>query len=233
MPKLILSPVGTSLLTNNIEPNFKSELYKFANKKENEISEELLSKLQSVEKNIKQELNKDSIFYLKKTSAELNGILGIYQNSWHNAKNDMHFLLATDTYQGRLAAGLLKDYLTQKTQSAELIIPENLNTKTKEDFKTGIRDLLKWCDEVLPEYKEAGYEIIFNLTGGFKSLQGYLNTIAMFYADSISYIFEGEDELITIPKLPIKIESEEFERNASVYLQLGQTEKGIDKEKLL
>src|SRR5690606_36506474 len=161
-----------------------------------------------------------------------NGILRIYHDNWNNGKKDIHFLLATDTYQGKVTADLLQGFLTQKTQSAEIIIPKNLNTKTREDFKSGIRDLLKWCDAVLPGYKEAGYEIIFNLTGGFKSLQGYLNTIGMFYADSISYIFEGENELITIPKLPVKIETEEFERNADIYLQLAQTGIGLEREKI-
>src|SRR5699024_7664299 len=128
------------------------------------------------------------------------GILGIYENNWNKCEKDIHFLLATDTYQGKLTAELLKEFLSRKVQSAQVIVPKNLNTKTKEDFKAGIRDLLKWCEDVLPGYKDAGYEIIFNLTGGFKSLQGYLNTIGMFYADSISYIFEGADELISIPK---------------------------------
>ncbi len=40
-------------------------------------------------------------------------------------------------------------------------------------------------------------------------MQGYLNTIGMFYADEILYIFEGKGaELITIPRLPIIADSE-------------------------
>lgn len=232
MPKLILSPVGTSLLTNHLEPQFRSELYKYSNNQKNEISENILSQLESSQEKIREKIADNTIPNLKKISAELNGILGIYQDNWNNGKNDIHFLLATDTFQGRLTAGLLQEFLSEKVQTSEVITPERLNTKTKEDFKTGIRDLLKWCDKTLPGYKESGYEIIFNLTGGFKSLQGYLNTIGMFYADSISYIFEGENELITIPKLPVKIETEEFARNASIYLQLAQTESGIQKHKL-
>ncbi|MEC4867493.1 MAG: hypothetical protein SAJ11_15575, partial [Jaaginema sp. PMC 1078.18] len=45
------------------------------------------------------------------------------------------------------------------------------------------------------------------LVGSFKSLQGYLNTIGMFYADEIIYIFEGQgSEVITIPRLPISVD---------------------------
>lgn len=232
MPRLILSPVGTSVLTNNLEPEFRKELNKYSNKQEGQIPKAVLSKLQNTETIIQQKLDENTISSLKKMSAELNGILGIYRDNWNNGKKDIHFLLATDTYQGKVTADLIQGFLAQKTQSAEVITPKKLNTKTRENFKSGIRDLLKWCDAVLPGYKEAGYEIIFNLTGGFKSLQGYLNTIGMFYADSISYIFEGENELITIPKLPVKIETEEFERNADIYLQLAQTGIGLEREKI-
>ncbi|MBK8043622.1 MAG: hypothetical protein IPK21_13770 [Haliscomenobacter sp.] len=95
-----------------------------------------------------------------------------------------------------------------------------------------IKDLLKWCDETLPGYRTAGYEIIFNLTGGFKSLQGYLNTIGMFYADRIVYIFESGQEVIAIPKLPVKLEMGIFYEQASIFLQLSQTSDGFPGDKL-
>lgn len=232
MPRLILSPVGTSVLTNNLEPGFRKELNKYSNKQEGQIPKAVLLKLQSSKAILQQKLNKNTISSLREMSAEFNGIMGIYQDNWNNGKKDIHYLLATDTYQGKVAAELLQGFLAQKTQTAEVITPKNLNTESKENFKSGIRDLLKWCEAVLPGYKESGYEIIFNLTGGFKSLQGYLNTIGMFYANAISYIFEGENELITIPKLPVKIETEEFERNADIYLQLAHTQIGIERKRI-
>lgn len=78
--------------------------------------------------------------------------------------------------------------------------------------------MLKWLDNDkglnIESYKECQYEVIFNLTGGFKSLQGYLNTIGMFYADKLVYIFEAGNELIEIPQLPIKLDSQVFRNNA-------------------
>lgn len=73
---------------------------------------------------------------------------------------------------------------------------------------------------------------MFNLTGGFKSLQGYLNTVGMFYADEIIYIFEKGGELISIPRLPIKIETGLFKEYATIFLQLSQTNVGISKNEL-
>ena len=43
----------------------------------------------------------------------------------------------------------------------------------------------------MPGYRQSHYRVVFNLVGGFKSLQGYMNTLGMFYADEIIYIFEA------------------------------------------
>jgi hypothetical protein len=64
-----------------------------------------------------------------------------------------------------------------------------------------------WLQQQIPPLR-SNYKITFNLVGSFKSLQGYLNTIGMFYADEIIYIFEGENsELIIIPRLPITVDT--------------------------
>lgn len=49
-------------------------------------------------------------------------------------------------------------------------------------------DLAQWCATELVAYRENGYRILFNLTGGFKSIQGFLQSLAMFYADESIYI---------------------------------------------
>ena len=60
----------------------------------------------------------------------------------------------------------------------------------------------------MPWRRDSGYRVIFNLVGGFKSLQGYMNTFGAFYADEVIYIFEAETaDLITIPRLPIQIDT--------------------------
>lgn len=60
----------------------------------------------------------------------------------------------------------------------------------------------------MPWRREVGYRVIFNLVGGFKSLQGYMNTFGAFYADEVIYIFESPTaDLIKIPRLPIQIDT--------------------------
>ncbi len=161
----------------------------------------------------------------------LNSLLTFYEKGFKGNNQDIHVLVSTDTFLGKTTSKLIEDFLSPYFTVVS-VTPHKLNTKNKLDFQSGIRDLLRWCDETLNGYKESGYEIIFNLTGGFKSLQGYLNTIGMFYADKIIYIFESSPELITIPKLPINIDKQVFKEKADLFLQLSQTRKGIEESKL-
>src|SRR5699024_748164 len=58
---------------------------------------------------------------------------------------------------------------------------------------------------IIEGYCNQEYYIVFNLTGGFKSVQGFLQTLAMFYADEAIYIFETGTELLRIPRLPLQM----------------------------
>ena len=172
-------------------------------------------------------MKKADITKLRKSSAELNGIIGLYDEQLPEESDDIHFLIATETYQGQVAAEVLQKFLNKHFPTVQVFTPSGLNTADKSSFEQGIKDLLKWCDETLPGYRHSGTEIIFNLTGGFKSLQGYLNTIGMFYADRITYIFETGKEVINIPRLPIHLEEKLFENYAGQFLQLSQSSDGV------
>ena len=69
--------------------------------------------------------------------------------------------------------------------------------------------MIGWCEENLQHFRDQ-YYIIFNLTGAFKSLQGYMNIAGMFYADEIVYIFETGSSLLRIPRLPIRVDDKEL-----------------------
>lgn len=232
MPRLILSPIGTSLFTNKCSGDKRIEMGMHANDSEKELPQSLKEYLTSLGVAIREELPRMDTHALRKSSAELNSLLGIYKKGWTGNKRDIHFLIATDTYQGRATASVIQDYLKRTFDAVEVIIPPHLNTRSKANFRDGIKWLLEWCDKTLEGYKLSEYEIIFNLTGGFKSLQGYLNTIGMFYADKITYIFERSEELIYIPRLPIEIDIDLFEENASLFLQLHHTGEGIEGKRI-
>ncbi len=223
--RIIISTIGTSLLTNQIRGNNEAWqiISQNANYTKKEYDKETLDFVEKLKNEIYGKLvNLDNI-NLRKSSAELNGILGFYKENLSDANEDIHFLITTDTYQGKIAGEIVQTFLNNSgINNVQIITIKYLSTKSKKDFSSGIKELLKWFDETMPGYKDDGYEIVFNLTGGFKSLQGYLNTIGMFYADKIIYIFESENELIEIPKLPIQIQTDLFEQNLSIFIQLAQ-----------
>ena len=158
-----------------------------------------------------QKLINDDIDEIRTTSAELNGIYGLYRDQLNQGNQDIHWLITTDTAQGQVSAELIRDFLRDNhVVVLDINTPTGLSTDSTENFTHGIDELLKSFDEIIPHYQQSGYQICFNLVGGFKALQGYANTIGMFYqADEIIYIFEGsskEKGVITIPRLPIQVD---------------------------
>ncbi|WP_414621584.1 CRISPR-associated protein [Calothrix sp. CCY 0018] len=219
MRRVIVSTIGTSLLTNQInranpeEKDWYSQLRDAANLNENDTPEIVKKIISILEERANVKLDNVNIPQIRRASAELNGIYGVYQEDLSKGKEDYHFLIATDTIQGTTTAQIVETFLRkQGLTNTSIYAPSGLSTASTETFSVGIDDLIVWLQETIPPLRESKYKICFNLVGSFKSLQGYLNTIGMFYADEIIYIFEGEkSDLITIPRLPISVDTSLFE----------------------
>ncbi len=215
MRKVILSTIGTSLLTNQInranpdEKDWYSHLRDTANFNEKETPKNVKDIIATLQQRADTQLSSAKIPQIRRASAELNGIYGIYQEDLSQGKEDFHFLIATDTIQGKTTAQIVEAFLRkQGLTNTSIYAPSGLSTASTEAFSSGIDALIVWLQETIPPLKESKYKICFNLVGSFKSLQGYLNTIGMFYADEIIYIFEGDkSDLITIPRLPISVDT--------------------------
>ena len=174
-----------------------------------------------------EKLAEAKIAQIRRASAELNGIYGVYQEDLSKGREDIHFLIATDTIQGKTTAEIVENFLKEQgIYNTSVQAPKGLSTASTEDFSLGIDDLIVWLQDTIPPLKASQYKVIFNLVGSFKSLQGYLNTIGMFYADEIIYIFEGEkSDLITIPRLPIAVDTSLIKPHT---LQLALIEAGVE-----
>lgn len=222
----IVSTVGTSLLSNAIKSKPKDVghiLNETANLKEEELKPEYKKVLLDLKEEVQQKLlSASSTQEARRLSAELNGILGYYDNQKPDV-NDIHYLISTDTFQGRLTAQLVKEYLHQQgVKMVEIFTPSGLSTANTQSFSRGIKEIIKWCDETVEGFRGRGYRVVFNLVGGFKSLQGFMNTLGMFYADEIIYIFEASTaDLIRIPRLPVRMEIESVLREkASLFAMM-------------
>ncbi len=118
----------------------------------------------------------------------------------------MHYLIATDTALGRQAAEVIGAFLRENGLIVNIYVPDDLSTATPVVFSRGMKELIRWCEDTLPGYRNSGYRVVFNLTAAFKSLQGYLNIMGMFYADEMVYIFETGSRLLSIPPLPLEVD---------------------------
>lgn len=223
--RLVISTVGTSLLTNQINSNKKSQSDWYSCLQDNaNLTDKNLEKGSDIDKIIKSlkqsaetKLNEVNTIGIKEASAELNGIYGLYNDQLENGKLDHHVLITTDTAQGQVTANIVEKFLRARKISVEVYTPEKLSTADNKVFNQGIDNLLDWLDRRVKEDKEKNYEIYFNLVGGFKALQGCMNTMGMFYADKIIYVFEGvPSNLITIPRLPITVDYSRLKDHVSI-----------------
>ena len=212
MPHLIISTVGTSLLTNFAARHLGGEavilLRDTANYRERELTVEKRNDIDTIATKVKVQLKSAAIEELRRLSAELNGIYTYYGQEVYSSghlKADHHVLIATDTYQALQTARLVDDQLRRTGfNSIEIMAPQGLSARDCGSFTNGVNEIVRWCELTLPGYRQQQYHIVFNLIGGFKSLQGYMNTLGMFYADEIIYIFEAPSAgLIRIPRLPV------------------------------
>jgi len=220
-PTLFVSPVGTSLLTNAAPLELSRVLRETANLKEGEIDSASRQLILLRANEIEEKIRTSDVKGICRLSAELNGIY-----SYHEVKpldrKDIHFLIASDTFQGALTADIVRRHLEEKSASVTILQQSNLSTRDHNTFSSAIKELLKSLAEIVPEYSEQGYKVVFNLVGGFKSVQGYLNTVGMLYADEIIYIFEAESSaLIRIPRLPLQVDNKVMKENASLFARLA------------
>ncbi|RRR76899.1 MAG: CRISPR-associated protein [Candidatus Viridilinea halotolerans] len=204
--RLVLSTVGISLLLQHAETDERGILNQSANL---QTMPEHETMLKTIMERARTTLQSSNLRLIRRRSAELNGLYALYQGQLSSNRHDIHLLVSSDTVLGQACVNLVADHLRGHNLIAQPIIPKKLTTATSDAFESGIKDLIHQCAEIIPGYTEQGYEVVFNLVGGFKALQGYLNTIGMFYADSILYLFENDDaEPLFIPRLPISIDRE-------------------------
>lgn len=209
MPNFILSTCGTSLFTNGISNELRSEFFQYANKKDwSEIPQDAVLRLQQCAELQKQKLLQADPSLVKKLSAELNSLLS-WQKDQNFDQQDMHVLLATDTVLGQTTAIMIQEWLQAQGNNVVIMSASGLNTASLQSFRESLSELTAKLIEQVTSFKESGYDIIFNLAGGFKSLNGFLQAFSTIYADETFYIFESSSEVLSIPKLPFRFDAEQ------------------------
>ena len=221
-PVLLLSTCGISVLTNKATEEKRSWLNSITNKTmlnhadSRRLNEHVAERLES--------LRHADAAVRGKLSAELNGIVEVLKR-WPSSRVQ-HLLVHTDTAVGKAAAKLVKEALEEGSEQVQFLSAAGLRTDDLASFRDALSDLTSQIEQWIPTHKEQGWATIFNLTGGFKSLNGYLQALGMLYADRCVFLFEGAHELMEIPRLPVRLADEdEVRRHSALFrrLALGYT----------
>lgn len=225
MRHLILSPCGTSIFTNKASQEMRGLLNKHANAiSPADIPPAELNSLNSYIQTAVDDLRaQTSLQELAQQSAELAALVAFYEGQLNSgAGKDQHILLATDTWLSEQAAIAVEQVLQNFGYSTEVKRHKNLRTNDLEGFRAASSALVEWAYSVLPGYRDSGYRIIFNLTGGFKAVQGFLQTLGTILADECVYLYERSNQLIRIPRLPISMQADEhIRKHLSTMRRLG------------
>lgn len=207
-PNIIVSTCGTSLLTNEVESELRKILTRFANQsKAEDVPLEHRQRIQRhVDARYEELIEETDLKRLMDLSAELNGVFRWYGGN-PRITSDQHVLLATDTWLGESTAVILADVIKRYGHQVEIKRVPDLRTDDPDRFRWAMSELVAWCAETLRGYRDAGYRVVFNLTGGFKSVQGFMQALGMIYADESVYVFERTEQLLRLPRLPVQLDS--------------------------
>jgi CRISPR/Cas system-associated protein Csm6 len=235
--KRIITTVGTSLLTNALGTNTSRNLG-FKRTKGLRFNESENRKHQIDE--IKRALKK----YIERTdasvSAEIDSIIKIANE--YKEECDV-YLIATDTIQSPICAEYIQKWFEQKNtafistihfrNSAEFII-EDLQVKEKQAFeRKGLTNLFDKINAIAGEYWD---NIVFNITGGYKSLIPFMSITAQINNVLTYYNFqETKDDhfdLLKIPNIPINVDYALFDKYWEEIEKIATTGEIIDNYQL-
>lgn len=224
---LVLSTCGTSVLTNAAASETQRWLTEIANKPMLDGAD--AKRLQDRIAECADRLWKGDVAERRKLSAELNGI-GAVLDRW-TPRRIQHLLIHTDTVTGRAAADLVAAVLEKDGQRVERLTAGGLRTDDFPSFREALAELTASVEEWIPKYREKGWTTFFNLTGGFKSVNAYLQALGMLYADRCVFLFEGASALMEIPRLPVRLaEADELRSHMSVFRRLAHGYRVAEKE---
>ncbi len=207
-PIYILTPCGTSLLTNLVaNSDERQAVIRSSNCRDRgEVARTDLAVLDRVIERAENGLARAGPAEAARLSAELNGIINIFAGRAPDS-NSFHQLLCTDTYTGKATADIVGKWLRSHGAPVDIRCQKDLQTADMASFQWALSDLTAWCAETVAGYLPS-HHVVFNLTGGFKSVQGFLLTLSSFYAHEAVYIFEAGG-LLRIPRLPIRMDAEQ------------------------
>lgn len=197
------------------------------------VGRSLLSNFERANPELKENFSHDTVLNQllklkpndRKCGAEINSINSIIKRG---ALSDPLYItfLVSDTKDGERIGNLLKDYFSNPTcpirfQNVHVRKIQGLNGEDKEDFKKrGLKEVAKSMTELVTKLPEL---TIINATGGYKAQISFAVLLGQILKIKVYYMFEGFNEIIELPPLPVSFDYSLWIKN---YDLLETLEKG-------
>lgn len=206
--QLIVSTCGTSLFRQTARDEAEAELLtRHANAPALDgLPDAERNRLEAVVDEARRRLRAAGPQKQAELSAEMNGLLRLFSGRLDRQAHQ-HMLIGSDTWLGQRAVDLLKEVLEGANQTVHPEKVRDLRTDSLEYFRAATSELVALCTDRIQDWRRQGWRVTFNLTGGFKSVQGLMQALGMLYADRCVYVFEGTAELLELPRLPVDLDS--------------------------
>ncbi len=158
---------------------------------------------------------------LKKVSAEVNSTMTMIESGI--ISGEKLFLILSDTINGHIAGGLLKEMFTAGNRlshfdNVETISIHGLNDEDFEVFRhTGLKNLVSRVCSILLEHQ---YDVAINNTGGYKAEIAYAGIIGQVFGVPVYYQHEKFGSMIELPPLPVSIDYSLWEQHGELLRKL-------------
>lgn len=202
-PVAVVSMCGTSVLTNGADDHLRRLLTRIANDTEPPHGQR--ERLEVWCDQRARELAAADDASAARLSAEANTLIRLAsEQSGYFDRGTTLWFIHTDTWVGARAAGVVAGWARRRFPDCAVQVHriDSLRTSSLMEFQSGIGALARWIIDDLQ-----GIHLVANLTGGFKSVQGVLQTMVTLRGGEAWYVFEGPgSELLNIPRLPVTLD---------------------------
>lgn len=218
MSRFIVTTVGTSLLTNQakkVSQELVSQLYQHANDREPHSPEWK----QTVTDLLDQAL-------VEPNSAEISTIEAFEAAYGRLQPGDYHMLVASDTFQGREVAERLRRVFQRRGQVVDVAAVKGLTTESETAFQNAMKEFLATLQDQLDSFvaqQEQQAEVIFNVSGGFKSMVAMMTAFGLLKGAAVFLMFESGG-LLRIPAMPIVFDESKISDEALALLEMMNRE---------
>jgi putative CRISPR-associated protein (TIGR02619 family) len=217
MKLLLVSTCGTSVLTNRASDEMRRWLIKIANHRE--LAAPDASRLCAHAEQRRDLFANSDDAVRRQLSAEFAGMRAVLDH--YRPETVQHVLVHTDTAAGEAARDVIASVLCNAGHEPQSVSASGLRTDDAIAFREAVADLTRTL-EGFEAWREKGWFVYFNLTGGFKAINGYLQALGMVLADRCGFLFEGSPALMEIPRLPVRLsEAEDIRHYIDVFRRLA------------